>query len=143
MLAPILSAYPHGTSANTSDVSNYNVEANAIDNEDAGMVRLDQHFSDRTTAFVRFNMDHAEDAFPAGALSVTSNANTIFRKWHRRAVARTLAVSSERNKVRRESTDYHTVNVSTSPLTVNVSGFQPVGREFDHRCRRQDLFAFG
>ena len=69
-LAPILSAYPHGTSPNTTNVSNYNVEANAIDNEDAGMIRLDQHFSDRTTAFVRFNMDHAENALPAGVLNI-------------------------------------------------------------------------
>ncbi len=126
MLAPILSAYPHGTSANTSDVSNYNVEANAIDNEDAGMVRLDQHFSDRTTAFVRFNMDHAEDAFPAGALSVTSNANTIFRN----GIVELLHVLSpslvNETKFGVNQQIYHTVNVSTSPLTVNVSGFSPL-----------------
>ncbi len=26
-----------------------------VDNEDSGMIRLDHYFSDRTTAFVRFN----------------------------------------------------------------------------------------
>ena len=58
-LQPILTAYPRGTSPTSNpNVWYYNVEANQVDNEDSGMVRIDQHFSARTTAFVRFNMEH-------------------------------------------------------------------------------------
>ena len=35
-----------------------------IDNEDSGMIRLDYHFSDKTTAFVRFNSDEALETTP-------------------------------------------------------------------------------
>ena len=122
-LAPILSAYPHGTSPNTANVSNYNVEANAIDNEDAGMLRIDQHFSDRTTAFVRFNMDHAENALPAGVLNVTSNANTLFRNGIVELLHVVTPSLVNETKFGVNQQIYHTVNVSTSPFTVNVSGF--------------------
>ena len=59
-LAPILQAYPAGTSPTSNpSVWNYDAPGRQIDNEDSGMIRLDHYFSDRTTAFVRFNADEA------------------------------------------------------------------------------------
>ena len=58
-LTPILNAYPEGQTQVTSQVAEFQGEANQLDNENAGMVRLDQHFSDKTTAFVRFSVDEA------------------------------------------------------------------------------------
>ena len=123
-LQPLLSAYPHGTSptANPS-VWNYKVEAEQVDNEDAGMVRIDQHFSDKTTAFVRFNTDQATDAIPTGALNVIGAANTIFRNGivdlvH---VFTPTVVNDAKFGVNQEI--YHSATESQSPLTVTVSQF--------------------
>jgi Carboxypeptidase regulatory-like domain/TonB dependent receptor len=123
VLTSILQAYPRGTSPLTATVWNYNVEANAVDNEDSGMARLDYHFSDRTTAFVRFNTDHAIAAVPTGALSVTSNADTNFRN----GIVELLHVFTpsllNEAKFGVNQQIYHTVNVSDSPFTVSVPGF--------------------
>jgi hypothetical protein len=126
-LQPILAAYPHGTSPTTNpNVWNYNVEANQVDNEDSGMVRIDQHFSDRTTAFLRFNMEHAADALPTGALNASSTADTYFRNgavdlMH---VFTPTLVNDAKFGVNQEI--YHSGNVSQSPFSVTVSQFSPL-----------------
>ena len=123
-LTQILSAYPLGTSPTSNpNAWNYNVEANQVDNEDAGMVRLDEHFSDKTTAFVRFNMDHAANSIPSGALNVRAAANTTFRNGvvdllH---VFTPAVVNDAKFGVNQEV--YHTGNLSGSPLTVTAPGF--------------------
>jgi hypothetical protein len=123
-LTQILSGYPHGTSPTSSPaVWNYKVEENQVDNEDAGMVRLDEHFSDRTTAFVRFNTDYAADAVPTGALNTMAAANTIFRNGvvdvlH---VFTPAVVNDVKFGVNQEI--YHTSNLSASPFSVTASGF--------------------
>jgi Carboxypeptidase regulatory-like domain len=123
-LQPILGAYPHGTSPTANpNVWNYNVEANQVDNEDSGMVRIDQHFSDRTTAFFRFNMEHAADALPTGALNAQSAADTYFRNgavdlMH---VFSPTLVNDAKFGVNQEI--YHSANLSQSPFSVTVSQF--------------------
>ncbi len=123
-LATLLSAFPHGTSATANpNVSNFNIEANQVDNEDAGMIRLDDHFSDRTTAFVRFNADHATNAIPTGALNVLSDADTYFRNGtvdllH---VFTPAVVNDLKFGVNQQI--YHSANMSRSPYTVTVPQF--------------------
>ncbi|HLW86678.1 MAG TPA: hypothetical protein VKR60_15785, partial [Candidatus Sulfotelmatobacter sp.] len=47
-------AYTSGTSATSKpNVWNYVALGRQIDYEDSGMIRLDYHFSDRTTSFLR------------------------------------------------------------------------------------------
>ncbi len=124
VLTAILTAYPHGTSPTSNPVVwNYRVEENQVDNEDAGMVRLDEHFSDRTTAFVRFNTDSAADAVPTGALNTIAAANTIFRNGvvdllH---VFTPELVNDVKFGVNQEI--YHTANLSGSPFSVTASQF--------------------
>ena len=66
-LTPILQAYPAGTSPTSNpSVWNYDAPGRQVDNEDSGMIRLDHYFSDRTTAFVRFNSDEAVETIPTG-----------------------------------------------------------------------------
>ena len=126
-LLSIFSAYPHGTSPTANpDVWNYNVEANQIDNEDAGLVRIDQHFSDRTTAFVRFNMDHAANAIPTGPLNVNAAANTYFRNGIvdlLNVISPTL-VNDAKFGVNQQI--YHSGNISQSAFTATVSQFSPL-----------------
>jgi hypothetical protein len=76
-LTPILSAYPQGTSpTSNSQVWNYVVGANQVDNEDSGMIRIDQHFTDRTTAFLRYSADEAVYSIPTGVLNALANTDT-------------------------------------------------------------------
>jgi hypothetical protein len=66
-LIPILNAYPHGQIPVSSRVSEYTGEGTQIDNENAGMARIDQIFSEKTTLFARFNYDSALNALPLGS----------------------------------------------------------------------------
>ncbi|HEY6331447.1 MAG TPA: TonB-dependent receptor, partial [Blastocatellia bacterium] len=63
-LAPVINAFPHGQTLISPQVAEFFGEGNQVDNEDSGMMRIDQHFSDTTTAFVRFNLDSAVSIEP-------------------------------------------------------------------------------
>ena len=65
VLVTIVSSYPIGQSQ-TSDpnVDLFAGEGTQVVNENSAMMRLDQHFSDRTTGFVRFNFDRAVNTQP-------------------------------------------------------------------------------
>ena len=63
-LAGIVNSYPHGQTALTAQVSQFDGRGSQLDDENSGMVRIDQRFSDRTTGFVRFNMDDAVSSIP-------------------------------------------------------------------------------
>ena len=65
-LLPFLNAYPQGSlpvagNPNVSEFIGYGLQ---LGNEDSGMMRVDHHFSDRTTAFVRVNIDRAVSNVP-------------------------------------------------------------------------------
>ncbi len=79
VLLPILQAYPAGTTPTSNpSVWQYDAPGRQIDNEDSGMVRLDHYFSDRTTAFVRFNADEAIESIPTGQLTARTLYDTKF-----------------------------------------------------------------
>jgi hypothetical protein len=69
-LIPILNAYPHGQTIVNSQVAQYVAEGQQIDNENSGMVRLDQIFTPNTTMYVRFNFDAAVANSPLGSSGV-------------------------------------------------------------------------
>jgi len=123
-LAPILAAYPGGTSpTSTPNVWNYNARGRQVDNEDSGMIRLDHYFSDRTTAFVRFNADEAVETIPTGQLTANQRIDT---KFNNGVVALshvfTPALINE-VKFGVNQTIYHTATLSPVPFGVAVSGF--------------------
>ncbi len=123
-LLPILSAYPQGTSPTSKpDVWNYAAPGRQVDNEDSGMIRVDQHFSDRTTGFLRFNSDEAVEQTPTGQLT----AKTEFDTKYNNGVADLLHVFTPNlvNDVKFgvNQTLYHTANLSPVPFAVSVSGF--------------------
>ncbi len=66
VLTPILNAYPDEGLIQTGnpDIDTFNSEGRQVVNEDSGMFRLDHRFSDKTTAFVRVNIDHAINTQP-------------------------------------------------------------------------------
>lgn len=68
-LAPVLNAYPQGQTLIDADRAQFVGEGRQVVNEDSGMFRLDHRFSDRTTAFVRVNIDQAVSNVPLGSSS--------------------------------------------------------------------------
>jgi hypothetical protein len=123
-ITPILQAYPAGT-AQTSNPSvwQYDALGRQVDNEDSGMIRLDHYFSDRTTAFIRFNSDEAVESVPTGQLSV----RTLYDTKYNNGVIELSHVYSpalvNETKFGVNQTIYHTANLSPVPLGIAVSGF--------------------
>jgi hypothetical protein len=124
VLIPILQAFPAGTSpTSTPGVWTYDAPGRQIDNEDSGMIRIDHYFSDRTTAFVRYNTDQAVETIPTGQLTAKTLIDTKFNN----GVAElshvfTPALINE-IKFGINQTIYHTANLSPVPFGVAVSGF--------------------
>jgi hypothetical protein len=124
VLIPILQAYPAGTAPTSNpSVWNYDAPGRQVDNEDSGMIRLDHYFSDRTTAFVRFNADEAVQIIPTGQVTAKTLTDTKFNN----GVVELSHVFSPTliNEVKFgvNQTIYHTANLSPLPLGVAVSGF--------------------
>ncbi len=121
VLAPVVAAYPKGTSPTSNpQVWNYVAGANQVDNEDSGMIRIDRHFSDRTTAFLRFSADEANYAVPTGALNVLAKTDTKLKN----GVVELLHVLSPslltEAKFGFNQDIYHTANVSSVRFGVSV-----------------------
>jgi hypothetical protein len=123
-ILPILQAYPAGTAPTSNpSVWQYDAPGRQMDAEDSGMIRLDHYFSDRTTAFVRFNADEAVQSIPTGQLTATTLYDTKFLNG---VAALSLVFTPsliDEVKLGVNQTIYHTANVSSVPLGVAVSGF--------------------
>jgi hypothetical protein len=123
-LMPILSEFPAGTSPTSkAAVWNYVAPGRQIDNEDSGMIRLDYHFSDQTTAFARFNSDQAFETTPTGNLTALTLYDTkansgVFEVLH---VFQPTLVSEF--KFGTNQNFYHSGTDSPLPYTFSVSGF--------------------
>ena len=123
-LLPILQAYPAGTSpTSTPNVWNYRALGRQIDNEDSGMIRIDEHFSDRTTAFLRFSSDEAVEQTPTGQLNIKTEFDTKYNNGVVELMHVFTPTLVNEAKFGVNQTIYHTANVSPVPLTVAVSGF--------------------
>jgi len=126
-LAPILAAYPAGTSpTGNPQVWNYVAGAKQVDNEDSGMLRLDQHFDANNTAFVRYSEDEADYTIPTGALNALSNTDTKLRNgvvdyFH---VFSPALINDFKFGVNQDI--YHTANLTQTPFAVSVPGFSPL-----------------
>ena len=123
-LVPILQAYPAGTSPTPNpNVWNYVALGRQIDNEDSGMIRLDYHYSDRATAFLRFNSDEAVERTPTGSLDINTEYDTKFNNGVVGLTDVFTPTLVNEAKFAINQTIYHTANLSPSPFTFSVSGF--------------------
>lgn len=121
-LARVAAAFPAGTSPTSNpQVWNYVSGAKQVDNEDSGMIRIDRRFTDRTTAFLRYNADEAVYAIPTGALNVLAKTDTKLQN----GVVELLHVFSPtlvgEAKFGVNQDIYHTANLSSVPFSVSVS----------------------
>jgi len=128
VLTPILNAYPAGTSPGSNpNVWNYVAPGRQVDSEDSGMIRLDEHFSDRTTAFLRFNSDEAVEQTPTGNLTIKTGYDTKFNNGVLDLVHVLTPTLVNDIKFGLNQTLYHQGNISPLPYTVSVSGFSSLG----------------
>ncbi len=68
-LAPVVNSFPQGTQAtSTANVWQYTGIGRTIDNENSEMIRIDHHFTDTTTGYLRFDYDDALSVAPLGTL---------------------------------------------------------------------------
>ena len=123
-LIPVLQSFPAGTAPTSNpSVWQYRAPGRQVNNEDSGMIRLDHYFSDRTTAFARFNSDEAVESIPTGQLIV----NTLYDTKFNNGVVELSHVFTpsliNETKFGINQTIYHTANLSPVPFGVTVSGF--------------------
>ncbi len=131
-LIPILNAYPMGqTPSGTPGVDIFTSVGRQDNFENSAMLRLDQHVSPTTTAFVRFNFDRAVNTQPL-AQSGTSNylldqqqltsapVNGAIELLH---IFSSSLVNEFKFGFNRGTADTFDVNQTGLPYAIAVSGF--------------------
>jgi hypothetical protein len=95
-LSQIINAYPRGGTQLNGRVAEFDGEGNQSDQENSGMIRIDQHFTDNTTAFARFNIDRAVSSVPLSSSGQTLTDRQETRSGPANAVVELLHVFSSR-----------------------------------------------
>ena len=130
VLAPILYAFPKSETATSNpSVNQFTSEGLQAVTENSGMMRLDQRFSDKTTAFVRFNIDRSVNTQPlASSGNYLSDLQQLTSAPVNGAIE-LLHISSSTlanefkfgfNRGTANTTDINTTGV---PYAISVSGF--------------------
>ena len=129
-LIPILNAYPQGQTP-TSDprINEFTSEGTQNVSENSAMIRLDQHFSAATTAFVRFNFDRAVNTQPLASSGfylldlqqlTSSPVNGAVELMH---VFSSSLVNEFKFGFNRSTADTYDINQTGIPYVISVSGF--------------------
>jgi hypothetical protein len=129
-LIPILNGYPDGQTP-TSDprIDQFTSDGRQIVFENSGMIRLDQHFSAATTAFVRFNYDRAVNTQPLASSGnylldlqqlTSSPVNGAIELLH---VFSSSLVNELKFGFNRGTADTFDINQTGIPYVIAVSGF--------------------
>src|SRR5262249_50863498 len=127
-LAPLLSAYPNGTSAISADVLQLITPARKTGNEDSGLIRIDHRFSESTSLLARYNIDQALLNSPSGSLLDVSQVpsspmNGTLQLLHIFSPAMFNQFQLGVNRIRAKSlTDSHLFDVSHLNESLSVSG---------------------
>ena len=129
-LAPILNAYPIGqVPTSNPDIDQFNSEGTQVVNENSAMIRLDQRFSEKTTAFVRFNYDRAVNTQPLASSGnyladlqqlTSAPVNGAVELLH---LFNPSLVNEAKFGYNRGTADTYDINHTGSPYAVSVSGF--------------------
>ncbi|MBV9266786.1 MAG: TonB-dependent receptor [Acidobacteriaceae bacterium] len=123
-LLPILRAYPGGTSPTAkANVWNYVAPGRQVDNEDSGMIRIDYHYSDKTTGFIRYNSDEAVETTPVGQLIAKTGFDTKFNNGEAEVLHVFTPTLVNEAKFGVNQDLYHSATLSPVPYTFAVSGF--------------------
>ncbi len=126
-LASIVNAYPLGNGPiSSTGVQQLTSVGRLRDTEYSEMIRLDHHFSDATTGYLRFSYDNAQTIAPLGVLA----DHQLSGERPLNGVAELLHVFSptlvNEFKFGTNQMVSHTFNLTQTPYTVSVSGFSPL-----------------
>jgi Carboxypeptidase regulatory-like domain len=128
-IAPLLAAYPEGTSFVTADVWRRTAQGKQTGNENSGMIRIDHRLSDATSIFGRFNIDRGTLVSPSGTLedvllTTTSPMNGTIQLFHLFSPAMTNQLELGVNRAYALSQTKGTLgSVSNVPYSLTVSAF--------------------
>ena len=135
-LIPILNAYPQGqTPTGNPDINEFTSEGRQNVFENSAMVRLDQHLSAATTAFVRFNFDRAVNTQPLATsgnylldLQQLTSAPVNGAIELMRISSPTL-VNEFKFGFNRSTANTYDINQTGIPYAVSVSGFTSLNND--------------
>jgi len=130
VLIPILNAYPQGqTPTSNPGINEFTSNGRQIVFENSGMVRLDQHFTEKTTAFVRFNYDRAVNTQPLASSGfylldlqqlTSSPVNGEIELMH---IFSPSLLNELKFGFNRSTADTYDINQTGIPYVISVSGF--------------------
>lgn len=127
-LAPLLAAYPHGTTPISADVLQLTTPARKTGDEDSGLIRIDHRFSETTSLLARYNIDEALLTSPSGNLLDVSQVpsypmNGTLQLLHVFSPAMFNQFQLGVNRIKAKSgTDSHLFDVSHLDESLSVSG---------------------
>src|SRR5215469_13066971 len=136
-LAPVINAFPNGTQPQASDPTTdlFNGLSPQRADETSGMIRLDHHFTQATTAFLRVNVDESVSDNPLGNLRDRTIATA-------RPINGVLTLShvlspSMLNEVRLgfNQANYRSAQITGVPYSLRITGFTTVSSS---RTREED-----
>jgi len=123
VLGPIVNAYPKGQTPVDENTDQITVEEKNTTREDSGMLRLDYRFSDKSTSYVRYNIDNAYIDNPSDALG-TRNViphvpqNLVLQFQHIFSPTLINEVKFGLNRA-----NYHNWTYGTSPISMTTESF--------------------
>ena len=130
-LIPILNAYPQGQIPFGPGIDEFTSEGRQSVFENSAMVRLDQHFSASTTAFLRFNFDRAVNTQPLPQSNTTNYlldrqqltsapVNSAIELLH---IFSPTLVNEFKFGYNRGTANTFDINQTGTPYAISVSGF--------------------
>ena len=125
-LAPLINGYPAGQTSIDANTDLRTIGVKNTVREDTGLFRFDYRFSEKNTAYVRYNIDNALIQSPQDALGTLNRIpvipeNLVLQLQH--IFSPTLINES---KFGLNRVNYHNTIVGTSPINVTTSLFDPL-----------------
>ena len=143
VLLPILNAYPHGQSLVSPTVAQWIGQGSQNVHEDSGMFRVDHRFSDKTTIFLRANIDEALSAAPLASSGAylqdqqqltSSPVNAVIEGLH---IFSPSLLNEFKFGFNRSTGRHHQSQSNGSALLFRRVGlYQPEQRQGQHRGRQ-------
>ena len=126
-LAPIMNAYPVGQTPTGDGVSDLlSVQKSNSTREDSGMIRMDYHISDTSTAYLRYSIDNAYIDNPQDAIGtrnvIPSIPQNLVLAWMK--VFSPTLVNEAKFGLNRSN--YHNWTYGTSPISASFASFDGV-----------------
>ena len=127
-IATLLAFYPAGqTPTANANVNQFNGSGRQVQNEDFGLVRIDQTFTSRTSAYFRYNLDQASLQVPNGDANGYIGDTLSSQQDPKNGVLSVLhtfrANLFNEVEVAANRTPFYAQNNSLAPVQIAVSGF--------------------